>query len=102
PDATGPGEAGIVPATGAVAALVERATGAAPYLLGNPTPLMLPPALRRLGEPSEHAVMVGDRMDTDILTGIESGLETVLVLTGVTRREAGGGVPYRPSGMVEA
>jgi NagD protein len=102
PDATGPGEAGIVPATGAVAALVERATGTAPYFIGKPNPLMLRTALRRLGEHSEHAVMVGDRMDTDILTGIESGLETVLVLTGVTRREAVGRFPYRPSRIVES
>ena len=82
PDVTGMSEQGIVPATGAVAALIERATGVSPYFIGKPNPLMLRTALRRLGEHSENTIMIGDRMDTDILTGIESGLETVLVLTG--------------------
>jgi NagD protein len=102
PDVTGPSEEGIVPATGAVAALIERATGVAPYFIGKPNPLMLRTALRRLGEHSENAVMVGDRMDTDILTGIESGLETILVLTGVTTREMVEHFPYRPSRVIDS
>jgi len=102
PDVTGPSEEGIVPATGAVAALIERATGVAAYFIGKPNPLMLRTALRRLGEHSENAIMVGDRMDTDILTGIESGLETVLVLTGVTSREMVERFPYRPSRILDS
>ena len=88
--------------TGAVAALIERATGVAPYFIGKPNPLMLRTALRRLGEHSENAVMVGDRMDTDILTGIESGLETILVLSGVTTREMVERYPYRPSRIIDS
>jgi NagD protein len=102
PDVTGPSEEGIVPATGAVAAMIERATGAAPYFIGKPNPLMLRTALRRLGEHSENTIMVGDRMDTDILTGIESGLETVLVLTGVTTHEMVARFPYQPSRILDS
>jgi NagD protein len=102
PDVTGPSEEGIVPATGAVAALIERATGVAPYFIGKPNPLMLRTALRRLGEHSENTIMIGDRMDTDVLTGIESGLETVLVLTGVTTRELVERFPYRPTRIVDS
>ena len=102
PDVTGPSEEGIVPATGAVAAMIERATGVAPYFIGKPNPLMLRTALRRIEEHSEHTIMVGDRMDTDIMMGIESGMETVLVLTGVTSREMVTRFPYRPSHIVDS
>jgi NagD protein len=102
PDATGPSEEGIVPATGAVSALIERVTGVTPYSIGKPNPLMLRTALRRLGEHSDHAIMVGDRMDTDILTGIESGLETVLVLSGLTTREMVDRFPYQPSRIIDS
>jgi NagD protein len=102
PDVSGPSEEGLVPATGAVAALIERAIGAAPYYIGKPNPLMIRTALRRLGEHSENAIMVGDRMDTDILIGLESGLETVLVLTGVTSRELVARFPYQPTRIVES
>lgn len=102
PDVSGPGEEGIVPATGAVAALIQSVTGTAPYFIGKPNPLMIRTALRRLGEHSENAIMVGDRMDTDILIGIESGLETVLVLTGVTTREMLARFPYRPARVVDS
>jgi NagD protein len=102
PDATGPSEEGIVPATGAVSALIERVTGVMPYSIGKPNPLMLRTALRRLGEHSDHAIMVGDRMDTDVLTGIESGLETVLVLTGVTTREMVDRFPYQPARIIDS
>ncbi|WP_438317833.1 HAD-IIA family hydrolase [Candidatus Caldatribacterium sp. SIUC1] len=102
PDPTGPGTSGIVPACGAVAALIERATGATPYFVGKPNPLILRLALRYLGEHSENAVMVGDRMDTDIRVGLESGLETILVLTGVTKREDITRFPYKPHRVVES
>jgi NagD protein len=97
PDTTGPAEGGIAPATGAVAALIERATGVAPYFVGKPNPLMLRTALRAIDAHSEDTIMIGDRMDTDIVMGIESGLETILVLTGVTTREQAERFPYRPT-----
>jgi len=97
PDPVGPTEAGIVPACGAVAALVQTATGIAPYFVGKPNPLMMRTALRYLGEHSENAIMVGDRMDTDIRVGIESGLETILVLTGVTTLDMIDRYPFRPT-----
>ena len=102
PDVSGPSEEGLVPATGAVAALIAQASGAAPYYIGKPNPLMIRTALRRLGEHSENAIMVGDRMDTDILIGLESGLETALVLTGVTSREMVPRFPYQPTRIVES
>ncbi|MDI3340620.1 MAG: HAD-IIA family hydrolase [Sphaerobacter sp.] len=102
PDVSGPSEEGIVPATGAVAALIERAIGATPYFIGKPNPLMIRTALRRLGEHSQDTIMIGDRMDTDILTGIESGLETVLVLSGVTTREMVDQFPYQPTRIVDS
>src|SRR6266581_5627519 len=87
PDTMGPAEGGVVPATGAVAALVSAATGVKPYFIGNPNPLMIRTALRTLKAHSQETVMIGDRMDTDIIAGIESGLQTILVLTGVTTHE---------------
>src|SRR5579872_5034049 len=97
PDVMGPGEGGIVPATGAVAALISAATGVKPYYIGKPNPLMMRTALRTLNAHSEESVMIGDRMDTDIVAGIESGLRTILVLTGVTSREQVERFPYRPT-----
>ncbi len=102
PDVTGPSEAGMVPATGAVAALISAATGITPYYIGKPNPLIMRTALRTIGAHSEDSVMVGDRMDTDIIIGTEAGLETVLVLTGVTRREDLAKYPYRPTYIVES
>ena len=102
PDPMGPGEGGIVPATGAVAALISAATGVKPYIIGKPNPLMMRTALRTLDAHSEDSVMIGDRMDTDIVAGIESGLRTILVLTGVTRREQVERFPYRPSWIRES
>jgi NagD protein len=102
PDVTGPTEAGIVPATGALVALMEKATGCQAYFVGKPNPLMMRTALHQLQEHSENAVMIGDRMDTDVIAGIESGLETILVLTGVTRREDVERFPYRPARIVES
>lgn len=91
-----------MPACGALAALIESASGVKSYFVGKPNPLMMRTALRRLEEHSDNAVMIGDRMDTDIIAGIESGMETVLVLTGVTRREEVDRFPYRPTRIAEA
>ena len=102
PDPNGPGEGGLVPACGAISALFEAATGVHPYFVGKPNPLMVRTALRFLGEHSENAVMVGDRMDTDIRIGTESGLETVLVLSGVTTLEMVEHFPYQPSRIVNS
>lgn len=102
PDVSGPSEEGIVPATGAIAALIESAIGATPYYIGKPNPLMIRTALRRIGEHSANTIMIGDRMDTDILIGIESGLETVLVLTGLTTREMVDRFPYQPTYIVDS
>jgi len=102
PDVSGPGDGGMVPACGAIAALIAAATGVRPYFVGKPNPLMMRTALRTLGAHSEESVMIGDRMDTDIIGGTESGLDTILVLTGVTRREEVERFPYRPTFVVES
>jgi NagD protein len=102
PDPSGPTEEGMGPACGAVAALIEKATGFNPYFVGKPNPLIMRSALRYLDEHSENAVMVGDRMDTDIKVGLESGLETILVLTGVTRPDMIARFPYRPKRVVNS
>ena len=101
-DVSGPSETGIVPATGAVAALIASATGIKPYFIGKPNPLMMRTALNTIDAHSEESVMVGDNMDTDIIAGIESGMETVLVLTGVTERETVIRYPYRPTQIVDS
>ena len=100
PDPAGPSEKGIVPACGAMAALIERASGATPFFVGKPNPLMMRNALNYLGVHSERTVMVGDRMDTDVIAGLESGMETILVLSGLTRREDVERFPYRPTHIV--
>ena len=102
PDPNGPGDGGIVPACGAIAALIQAATGVQPYFIGKPNPLMMRTALRYLNEHSENSIMVGDRMDTDVRIGTESGMETVLVLTGVTTREMTERFPYRPTRIVDS
>jgi NagD protein len=102
PDPSGPGEGGLVPACGAIAALIESATGVKPYFVGKPNPLMMRTALRYLNEHSENAIMIGDRMDTDVRVGIESGLETILVLTGVTSREMIDQFPYQPTRVINS
>src|SRR5690242_15883832 len=84
PDPTGPSNEGVLPATGSVAALISRAAGVEPYFVGKPNPLMMRAALNRLEAHSETTVMIGDRMDTDIVAGLEAGMRTVLVLTGIT------------------
>jgi NagD protein len=102
PDATGPSVDGPLPATGSVAALISRATGVEPYFVGKPNPLMMRSALNAIDAHSETAAMVGDRMDTDIVSGLEAGMETVLVLTGVTTREDAERHPYRASRIVDS
>jgi NagD protein len=102
PDPSGPTESGLVPACGAMAALIEKVTGVTPYFVGKPNPLMMRMALNYLGVHSENTVMVGDRMDTDIVAGFESGMETILVLSGVTRREDVTRFPYRPTKILES
>jgi NagD protein len=102
PDPSGPGDGGLVPACGAITAFIQAATGVEPYFVGKPNALMMRTALRYLNEHSENAIMVGDRMDTDIRVGTEAGLETVLVLTGVSTREMVEKFPYRPTRIVES
>ncbi|WP_439662994.1 HAD-IIA family hydrolase [Lentzea sp. HUAS TT2] len=102
PDATGPSREGSLPATGAVAALIERATGREPYYVGKPNPLMMRSALRALGSHSEQALMIGDRMDTDVRSGLEAGLSTILVLSGVFSAESAEMFPYRPTRVLKS
>jgi NagD protein len=102
PDTTGPSQDGVLPATGSVAALISRATGVAPYFVGKPNPLMIRSALNAIDAHSESTAMIGDRMDTDIVAGLEAGLETVLVLTGVTALEDAERHPYRPARIVDS
>ncbi|MBE6712005.1 MAG: HAD family hydrolase [Ruminococcaceae bacterium] len=96
PDITGPTERGIMPATGSLIAPIEIATGRKAYFVGKPNPLMLRHGLKKLDCHSADIAFIGDRMDTDIIAGIESNVDTVLVLSGVTAREDIDRFPYRP------
>ncbi|WP_342766435.1 HAD-IIA family hydrolase [Halorubrum ezzemoulense] len=102
PDATGPSPEGPLPATGSVAALLTEATGQEPYFVGKPNPVMIRSGLNRIGAHSESTAMVGDRMDTDVVAGIEAGLTTYLVLTGSTSRDELIEFAYRPDDVVES
>ncbi|WP_030060582.1 MULTISPECIES: HAD-IIA family hydrolase [Streptomyces] len=102
PDETGPSTEGVLPATGSVAALITKATGVDPYFVGKPNPLMMREALNTAGAHSETAVMIGDRMDTDIVAGMEAGMETILVLTGLTSAGDVERFPYRPTRVVKS
>ena len=102
PDATGPTREGSLPATGSVAALIEKATGQSPYFVGKPNPLMMRSALRSMGAHSESTLMIGDRMDTDVRSGLEAGLQTILVLTGISNPETAERFPYRPSRVIDS
>jgi NagD protein len=102
PDPTGPSSEGPLPATGSVAALISRATGVEPYFVGKPNPLMMRSALNAIDAHSETAAMVGDRMDTDIVSGLEAGMETILVLSGVTTRADAERYPYRAARIVDS
>jgi NagD protein len=97
---SGPSVHGSIPATGSVAALITKATGVDPYFVGKPNPLMMRSALNRIDAHSETTVMVGDRMDTDVVAGLEAGLRTILVLTGSTKPEQVERFPYRPTRVV--
>ncbi len=96
PDKTGPTEKGIMPATGALIAPIEIASGREAYFIGKPNPLMMRSALKKLGTDVKDTVIIGDRMDTDIVAGTESEIDTVLVLTGVTLKERINDFSYRP------
>ncbi|MET0992402.1 MAG: HAD-IIA family hydrolase [Lacisediminihabitans sp.] len=96
PDATGPSSEGPLPATGAVAALITKATGKEPYVVGKPNPMMFRSAMNKIGAHSENTGMIGDRMDTDIVAGIEAGLHTILVLTGISDQAEIERYPFRP------
>ena len=96
-DLTGPTEFGIAPACRALIAPIEMATGKQAYFCGKPNPLMMRTGLKKLNCHSGEAVMVGDRMDTDVISGMESGMSTVLVLSGVSTRETLRTYAYRPS-----
>jgi NagD protein len=102
PDVTGPSPDGILPATGSVAALISKATGVEPYFIGKPNPLMMREALRAIEAHSEATAMIGDRMDTDVVAGIEAGLETILVLTGSTAVADIQKYPFRPSRVLDS
>ena len=96
PDATGPSADGPLPATGAIAALITKATGMEPYVVGKPNPMMFRSAMNKIGAHSENTAMIGDRMDTDIIAGIEAGLHTILVMTGISDEAEVGRYPFRP------
>jgi NagD protein len=102
PDPTGPSAFGPLPATGSVAALITKASGVRPYFIGKPNPLMMRSALNRIEGHSETTVMIGDRMDTDVISGLEAGLRTVLVLTGSTSSGEVERYPYRPTRVVDS
>ncbi|GGJ88222.1 acid sugar phosphatase [Streptomyces camponoticapitis] len=102
PDETGPSAEGPLPAAGSVAALITKATGKAPYFAGKPNPLMMRTGLNAIGAHSETSAMIGDRMDTDVLAGLEAGMETFLVLTGLTKPEDIDRYPFRPSTIVDS
>lgn len=97
PDATGPSAEGPMPATGAVAALISKATGKEPYVVGKPNPMMFRSAMNKIGAHSENTGMIGDRMDTDIIAGIEAGLHTILVLSGISDLAEVERYPFRPN-----
>ncbi|HEY3340309.1 MAG TPA: HAD-IIA family hydrolase [Propionicimonas sp.] len=102
PDTVGPSPSGLLPATGAVAAMITAATNRQPYVVGKPNPMMFRSAMNRIEAHSETTAMIGDRMDTDIVAGMEAGLLTVLVLSGVTQADEIETYPYRPSLVLDS
>lgn len=101
PDSTGPSPEGILPATGAIASLITKATGSEPYVVGKPNPMMFRSALNKIGAHSKNTAMIGDRMDTDIMAGMEAGLHTVLVLSGISSRRDIAKYPFRPERVID-
>jgi NagD protein len=102
PDATGPSKDGVLLATGSVAALLTRATGKDPYIVGKPNPMMFRSAMRKIGAHSETTAMIGDRMDTDVVAGIEAGLHTILVRTGISDDAEIARYPFRPTEIMDS
>ena len=102
PDVTGPSQEGVIPAAGSFAALITKATGMEPYVVGKPNPMMFRSAMRKIGAHSESTGMIGDRMDTDVVAGIEAGLHTVLVLTGISDPEEIKKYPFRPTEILNS
>jgi len=102
PDVTSPSPEGPLPATGSVAAMITKAVGAEPYFVGKPNPMMFRSAMNRIEAHSESTVMMGDRMETDIIAGIEAGLETILVLSGSTKAADVARFPFRPSRVLDS
>jgi len=102
PDATGPSAEGVLPATGSVAALITKATGREPYIVGKPNPMMFRSAMNKINAHSESTGMIGDRMDTDVVAGIEAGLHTVLVLTGIADDAEINKYPFRPNEILNS
>jgi len=102
PDATGPSAEGVLPATGSVAALITKATGKDPYIVGKPNPMMFRSAMNKINAHSESTGMIGDRMDTDVVAGIEAGLHTVLVLTGIADDAEINKYPFRPNEILNS
>jgi NagD protein len=102
PDVTGPSPEGPLPATGSVAAMITRATGAEPYFVGKPNPMMFRSAMNRIEAHSESTIMIGDRMDTDVVAGIEAGLDTILVLSGSTAASDVARFPFRPGRILDS
>ena len=102
PDVTGPSQEGVIPAAGSFAALITKATGMEPYVVGKPNPMMFRSAMRKIGAHSETTGMIGDRMDTDVVAGIEAGLHTVLVLTGISDPEEIKKYPFRPTEILNS
>jgi len=96
PDVSGPVENGIAPSTKALIAPIEMATGKNAYFVGKPNPLMMRIALKKLGCRREETIIIGDRMDTDIISGIESEIDTCLVLSGISNKNTAEQFPYRP------
>ncbi|MBI8988521.1 HAD-IIA family hydrolase [Corynebacterium meridianum] len=101
PDPTGPSSEGIIPATGAITALITKATRKEPYVVGKPNPMMFRSALNKIGAHSENTGMIGDRMDTDIVAGMEAGLYTVLVLSGISSKDSVREFPFQANEMLD-
>lgn len=102
PDATGPSQDGVLPAAGSVAALITKATGREPYVVGKPNPMMFRSAMDKIDAHSVTTGMIGDRMDTDVVAGIEAGLHTVLVLTGISDQAEISKYPFRPNEILNS
>lgn len=100
PDVTGPAPQGVLPATGAVAELITAATRRKPYYVGKPNPVMMRSALNTIGAHSESTVMIGDRMDTDVRSGLEAGMRTLLVRSGISDDTEIDRYPYRPTRVI--